>query len=123
MENSNFEKQKTDKFEKAAKKSREFGYFSLTAQDHKDIGSTPPQELLENPEKAQYELMTEEQIIEHLDFALECLYDPICIKNGVAKMKKELFVASLPFLKSVNRLPKKFENFDVGSLPQLEKTE
>jgi hypothetical protein len=116
----NFENQSNDKLFKAQQKSRDFEFFSLTAQDHEDIGSTPPDELAKNFGKAQYEVMTDEKITEYLDNALSCVKDPIFIKNGYAKTQKEFFVKSLSFLKSVGRLPQKFNNFNINSLPDLE---
>jgi hypothetical protein len=105
-----------NRFQSAQEKSRRFGFFSLTAQDHKDMGSTPSDELLRNQGKAQYEVMTDEEIAAYLDYAVECLTDPVFEKNGVANIQKDFLRTSIPFLKSVNRLPSKFEGYDLECL-------
>lgn len=115
-ENLNLINHLDDKLLKAQQKSRDFEFFSLTAQDHEDMASTPPDELLESPGKMQYEVMTDEKISEYLDNALDCTKNPVFIKNGYAKIQKDFFVKSLPFLKSVGCLPEKFNNFDLKSL-------
>lgn len=104
----------------ARKKSREFGVFSLTAEDHKAMGSTPSEKLADQPNKAEYEVMSDEQIEEALNVMLDFIYDPKMIKNGVAKWQKDEFLVSLPFLKSVGRLPKIFEDFNTDNLPDIE---
>jgi hypothetical protein len=116
------EKMKTEwenNYEKVLQKFRASGFLSLTAQDHKDMGSTPSKELKENPDKAQYEIMSDEKITKLLDDAIECMSDETLIKSGFAKSQKNFFIVSLPYLKSVGRLPAKFENFDLDSLPDL----
>ncbi len=97
-------------------KYKKFGFFSMTAEDHKNINSTPPNELLENPNKAQYETMTDEEILDYLENAFNCIKDSKFIENGYAKTQKEFLQQSIPFLKSVNRLPEKYKNVNISSL-------
>lgn len=108
-----------NKYEKVLQKSRTQGFFSLTAQDHKDMGSTPMDDLKENPDKAQYEVMSEEEIAELLDDAIKCIYNPDLVKSGYSRDQKNFFIIGFHFLKGVGRLPAKFENFDLTSLPDL----
>jgi hypothetical protein len=109
--------------EKVFQKSKNFGWFSLTAEDHANMGNplSRNNELNNNPGKAQYEVMTEQEIERTLDGALEnaTTADQSLIDNGNAQLQKDFFIKSLAFLKSVGRLPKKYENFDISSLPEL----
>jgi len=114
-----FEEGQKERFEKAQQKSRTLGWFALTAQDHRDFHSSPSKDLIENEGKAQYEIMTDKEIEEYLDNALSNMYDPILIKNYYAATQKHFFTAGLPFLESVGRLPEKFKNFNLASLPEL----
>ena len=104
----------------AKEKSKNFGVLSLTAKDHLAIGSTPPDELTNEPDKALYETMTDDKIEEYLNLLLDFVYDPKLIKNGFAKIQKDEFLASIHFLKSVNRLPKIFDGFSIEELPDFE---
>ncbi len=104
----------------ASEKSKKYGVLSLTAHDHLALGSTPPDELITEPDKALYETMTDDQIEKYLDLVLDFVYDPKLIKNGFAKAQKDDFLASLHFLKSVNKLPNAYDDFNVDDLPDLE---
>lgn len=97
-------------------KYKKLGFFSMTAEDHKNINSTPPDGLLENPDKAQYEIMTKEEISEYLENAFNSIKDPKFIENGYAEIQKEFLLQSIPFLKSVDRLPEKYKDVDILSL-------
>lgn len=110
-----FEKEKSP-YEKAVEKSNTLGFFALTAEDHKAMGSTPDEILKENPGKAAYEVLTIERIEELLDSALDAMHDKRSIETGYAKASSDFFKCSLPFLRSVGRLPKKFEDFDMSSI-------
>ena len=100
-------------------KSSKKGIFSLSAKDHLVLGSTPPEELTKEPDKALYETMTDDQIEEYLELLLDFVYDPKFVKNGVAKIQMNEFLTGLSFLESVNRLPNKFKGFDLDELPKL----
>jgi len=105
----------------ASEKSKKYGVFSLTQRDHLAMGSTPPDELTNEPEKALHEVMTDSQIEDYLNTVLDLVYDPKLVQNGVAKSQKEDFITDFEFLKSVGRLPKSFEDFDIDELPDFNK--
>lgn len=103
-------------FERASKKMSETGWFSFTAQDHEDLSSTPDAELTLNPDKAQYEIMTDEEIQQILDNVQIAQQDPQLVKNGYVQNLIDAMKVDIPFLKSVGRLPEKYKDFDVNSL-------
>ena len=97
--------------ERAVQKSRELGWFALTAQDHRDMNSTPDSILEKGEGKAMYELLSEEEVIFMLDTAEATFSDPELIANGYANEQREFLRVSLLFLGSVGRLPKKYKNY------------
>jgi hypothetical protein len=103
-------------YKNAVKKMRTTGFFSFTAQDHEDMGSTPDSILIDHPGKAQYELMSEEEIQAILDNVEIVKKDPQLVKNGYYKNLVDAIKVDIPFLKSVGKLPKKYEDFDVSQL-------
>ncbi len=103
-------------YKNAVKKMRTTGFFSFTAQDHEDMGSTPDSILIKYPGKAQYELMSEEEIKAILDNVEIVKKDPQLVKNGYYKILVDAIKVDIPFLKSVGKLPKKYEDFDVSQL-------
>jgi hypothetical protein len=113
MEN---ESQNKSVYELAIEKSRKLGYFALTAEDHKAMGSTPSDELLQNKGKAAYEVMSDSEIEAQLDHAVGCLDDIDFIRNGQADIERRFLVSSIPFLKSMGRLPEKYKNFNIEEL-------
>jgi len=68
-----FENQKIATFEKAVQKSKEQGFFSLTAEDHYILGSTPDEELINNSDKSQYEIMSDDEIKNYLSEAVDTI--------------------------------------------------
>ena len=64
-EPSNQEQELTaqEKMDNAIARSKLYGELGMTAQDHKDMGGTPGQELRDNWGRTQGELMTDEQIL------------------------------------------------------------
>lgn len=114
----NFEKQKISAFEQAAKKSKEQGFFSLTSEDHKALGSTPDEELEGNFGKSQYEIMSDEEIESYLSEAIDTINEnnENLRKNGYIDIQKNFLRVGIPFLKSVGRLPEKFNDFDLNSI-------
>jgi len=113
--NNSFEENQTSSYDTAREKSRRYGFFSLTAQDHEDMNSTPGDELTKNPGKAQYELMSDEEIMSYLDGALEAMNDADLIKNGYAQQQRDFLITSIPFLEGVGRLPEKYKGFDLNT--------
>jgi hypothetical protein len=93
-------------------------YLASTAEDHKSIGSTPPEELLKNPGKTLGELWDTEQIKEFLD---KQKYD---IKFGENHLKSHKDTAveeliadkkvslkdSIDYLKRIGKLPTGYNN-------------
>jgi len=114
MENNPEEKQSP--YDKAVEKFNSLGFFSLTAEDHKAMGSSPDKILKENPGKAAYEVMDQEEISTLIDAAFDSLWDKNSIKNGYSEYCRGFLVTSLPFLKSVGKLPEKFKDFDLKTL-------
>jgi len=112
---------------KALDKDGTLGWFALTAEDHKNLGSTlnPDSKLTHQPGRAQYEVMSDEEIEGTLDGALQTATENNrnLIENGYAQLQKDFFIKSLAFLESVGRLPKKFEGFNISSLPDLKMLE
>src|SRR5680860_12273 len=98
-------------FDLARKKEKEFGYFSMTAEDHKALGSTPDDILEGSTDKALYELLSDDEIEEYIEGAIQTIKenDENLEKNGYLDIERNFLRVSLPFLKSVNRLPGKFE--------------
>ncbi len=103
-------------FERASQKMNKTGWFSFTAQDHEDIGSTPDDIMLEHPEKMQYELMSEKEIENILDNVDIAKQDPQLVKNGYAQDLINAAKVDIPFLESVGKLPEKYKNFDMSNL-------
>lgn len=109
------------KFELATEKFKKYGWFDLTAEDNENIGSSPESRLLENPGKARYELLTDSETEEYLNRALRRIDKAgrdakLFEKNGLLEVEKNFLKTAIPFLRSVNHLPKKFENFDLLAL-------
>jgi len=99
-----------DKFDK-------FGEFSLTAAEHHAIGSTPDEDLLNNPGKAEYEVISDEKLIKILDSHIKCLLNHSgAYKPGEYEASLELVGKAIPFLKSVGRLPAKYNDFNLEAL-------
>lgn len=62
-------------FEAAAEKFRHLGPLAVTAADHLAIGSTPPQELRDNPGKNLAEIFSDEEIAAWLFETREAIAD------------------------------------------------
>ncbi len=116
MENLSYKTKEQELFEKASEKMKKTGWFSFSAQDHHDLKSTPEQILLENPEKMQYEVMTDAEIQEILDNVEIAMQDKKLVENGYVKNLIEDIKVDIPFLKSVGRLPEKYKDFEIASL-------
>jgi hypothetical protein len=124
MEKSNQEKSffETDECIRAGKKLNELGRLSLTAADHWAIGSTPSDLLESNPGKTQAELMTNEEILDELREWQQAIekysqeeYRSTNLGRSSLVYLKEDFRTTIPYLRSIGRLPKEFENFDIKS--------
>lgn len=112
MENINFVNDQ-EMVQRALEKSRKFGLFSLTAEDHTYISSTPDERLKRNPGKALYEILSDKEIEDCLNMALNNLNDTNLISSGQSENDLDFIKKSIAFLKSVKRLPKKFETFEI----------
>ncbi len=95
-----------EEFKESAAKFKKLGSLAVTAQDHKNIGSTPPKEFLRelegesNPTLGQ--LMTEEEISSWISDNKETI-------NRFSKMEPNNFIRStLPELRRELRLGKKY---------------
>ncbi|MGE5425724.1 MAG: hypothetical protein ACM3PZ_01490 [Bacillota bacterium] len=114
----NLDNQNMAAYERAAKKSKEGGFFALTLEDHLALGSTPDDELENNPGKSQCEVMSLEEIEGYLNSAVDAIRenDEYLKYNGYIDQQKDFLRASIPFLTRVGRLPEKFRDFDLNSL-------
>lgn len=104
----------------------ERGRMGVTAEDHLAIASTPPGELERNPGKTLAELWDEERILQKLNGLVQYLsrqrsefkekgpyhQQAGMLASGITYAKKEIR-ASIPYLRSLGKLPKEFENFEV----------
>jgi|SRR5680860_508153 len=103
-------------FDLARKKEKEFGYFAMTAEDHKALGSTPDDVLKDNAGKALHELLSDDEIEEYIEGAIQTIKenDENLQENGYLDIQRNFLRVSLPFLKSINRLPEKFADFNIS---------
>ncbi|MEI7452063.1 MAG: hypothetical protein WCK37_02530 [Candidatus Falkowbacteria bacterium] len=112
-----FDMENDPEFDRIMDKIDQYGEFSLTAAEHHAIGSTPDDELINNPGKAEYEVIGEEKITKILDSHIKCLNShPSAYKPGEYEASFELVSKAIPFLKSVGHLPAKYANFDLEAL-------
>ena len=94
---------------KAQKNWKEKGSLGVTAQDHKNIGGTPDDILLENPGKTLGELMTDQEIKDYILATRANILENE--KESLKNMKqytedlKEDLEATLKYLESIGRLP------------------
>lgn len=113
---SEFENIESEKVRIAAAKFEAVGPLGVTAKDHEAIGSTPPDELKNNPGKTRSELMTEEQIFQWLtehqthvkEFLKEKYKDNSFAQSALSQFKKE-FRSSIEYLRSIDKLPAGFK--------------
>jgi hypothetical protein len=97
----------------AFKKVEQFGTMSLTAKEHKLIGSTPPANLLENPDKNSFDLMSDDEIkawVEKQSQGVRELEGLLGRNLSAFGSVIENYKASIEYLKSIGRLPEGFEN-------------
>ncbi len=94
--------------EGAASKSMKLGFFSLTAEDHRLLSSTPDDRLKDNPGKALYEVLDDEEIGNYIQGMIDAQYDKALVENGFAQNQLDELAVSIPFLESVGRLPEEF---------------
>ncbi len=91
----------------AGEKQFKYGLLSFTAADHHDISSGAPDILLANPDKAHYELLSDKEIEDWLDSDINTALSSE--PEGYIKSSAEFLKKTIPFLKSVGRLPQKYE--------------
>lgn len=108
--------------EKLPNKAERKSPLAMTAEDHRAIGSTPPEILQKNLGKTMAELMTDEEILLFLE-GLKNRQQKIT--EGLARLpkrkswehlalqtqkeaNKDNFKLSLKYLEEINRLPKEF---------------
>ena len=107
--------------EKASKqKFKELGHLGVTAQDHWNIGGSPPILLNRNPEKTLGELLSEEELLDWLDKLVE--YGERAKQKLTTNPDDELaqgdlkdfstrFPLAIKYLASIGRLPEKYKNY------------
>lgn len=105
----------TEEFKKSVAKFNEFGSLAVTAQDHRNIGSTPPKEFLRElegkPNPTLVELMTDEEISkwikgneETIAQLLEADQNSSFVKSALPMLRTELELGK-KYLRSINKLP------------------
>ncbi|QQG45173.1 MAG: hypothetical protein HYW89_04210 [Candidatus Sungiibacteriota bacterium] len=105
-----------DSYKKAAEKFERLGLLGVTAEDHREIKSTPPEELEKNPGKTRAELMSDEEITQWLkkqrdlieEFSQEKYKDNSFAQSYLPDLRKKLEL-SIRYLKEIGRLPRNFE--------------
>lgn len=113
-------KNNNESIPKKVNKIDQVGLLGLTAQDHKDVGSSSPDTRMElNPEKTQAELMENAEIFVWIqaqkDMLSELLGDSTNVKNSIDKKLPKYarqVKKSLEYLRSIHKLPPEFEDFD-----------
>lgn len=115
-----------------ARKNWQRGHLGVTAEDHRAFGGTPDLELSQNQGKTLGELWNIEKIREKLEESIAFLKkarknyekkhegdprypDNRWYRDDILNEKDELRKTIL-FLKSIGKLPKEFENFEVEDL-------
>ena len=106
-----------ERFKKAKINFEAFGPLGVTAEDHKGIGSTPPEILEKNPGKTESDLMTDEDLAQWLKEKEEELkkysgkeyLDNAFAQSYLPTLKEEI-KTTINFLRSINRLPEKFRD-------------
>lgn len=105
-----------EKMDRAFAKEKLYGELGLNAQDHRDMGSTPTQELHDNEGKTQADLMTDEQILKWFEdneiFAQE-LEQSLAKKKSrndeyILRVVKHNLEGGIRYLESIGRLPAKY---------------
>ena len=99
---------------------QEFGHLGVTAQDHWNIGGSPPILLNQNLEKNEGELVSDEEILEKLDGLirykeraeekLKTNPNHELAQGDLADFKKQ-FPITIKYLASIERLPEKYKNY------------
>jgi len=99
---------------------KEFGHLGVTAQDHWNIGGSPPILLNRNPEKTLGELLSDQELLDWLDKLLEygerakekleAEPDDESAKGDLEDFNKR-FPLAIKYLASIGRLPEKYENY------------
>lgn len=87
--------------------------FEMTAEDHQAIGSTPPAVLIENPGKRLLDVVSDQEILDHLRGEADGMAKLEKLGSTQVENYKNRLRETLRFLKLVGRLPKEFENYEV----------
>ena len=102
-------------------KKIKYGVVSLTAQDHKLMGSSPDSRLTGTTDLQLYEVMSSEEIESYLDNSLD---DYKKFKKGeesqniFTELSSQEFLPTFNYLKEKNLLPAKYEDFDIKSIEE-----
>ena len=102
-------------YKSASERHKTLGSLGVTAEDHKGIGSSPPDELIENPGKTMADLMTDDEILSWLqehkeeieEWSKEEFKKDALVQSILSSMKPD-FRATLNYLAGINRLPEEF---------------
>jgi len=109
-----------EKFEKAKNRFNAFGPLGVTAEDHRNLGSTPPGILQENPGKTEADLMSDEDLRAWLidkkgaleKFSSKEFGDNTFAQSYLPSLREEIRT-TLSFLRSIKRLPEEFHGWKI----------
>ncbi|MCW1887992.1 MAG: hypothetical protein KIH67_000340 [Candidatus Moranbacteria bacterium] len=120
MERFQFETFETHEWQKVADKSKMYGPLALTAEDHRVLMSTPPEEMLQSPKSSYFEILSPEELETFLDEYLasleEALIDKRIRENGFAKIYLQDLEASFRYLDSLNARPEKYRDISLDEI-------
>lgn len=109
-----------EKFENARKRFNAFGPLGVTGEDHRSIGSTPPEILQKNPGKTKLELMSDRDISiwlrnkkEELEkYSSEKLSANSFVRSYLPTLREEI-KATLVLLRANKRLPEGYQDWKI----------
>ena len=119
-QNENDIEDTSSRWEKSQQKFSEVGHLGVTAQDHWDIGSSPPLLLNRNPGRTLGELYSDEELLKYLDNLIN--YKEEAEKRieadpndrwaqGNLEDFNERFPVTIKYLSSIGRLPDKYKDY------------
>lgn len=111
-----------EEFEKVPTK----GTLERTVQDHFNIGSTPNDDLLQNPGKTEADLMSDEKLkkwLENRRKEIERLKDAVGKGDKFAEFnlpdRERDWKLNLEYLRRINRYPQELDTPNPGTIPDI----
>lgn len=110
--------QAQEAYKRAAEKFDKLGSLGVTAEDHKAIGSTPPEALSSHPGKTFSDLMTNKEILHYLkeekkiirQYSTEKKHEKDPAIRDFLWQRKRIFNVTIEYLKGIDRLPRQFQS-------------